>query len=275
MNFMAKRKSNVYLYRNRPSAGIRKLARKLGCSTNLLRGSRQGYRRSPVVVNWGTTDRGIFSEEQVVLNEPGKVDDSCDKEKFLRACDEAGGIRIPPILSLEEAEDRIKKGRRVVGRSLLRGSGGRGIQVFREGDDLTGNIDGKRIKLYTSYIPKRDEYRVHCFRDIGVVDVQHKRRVRGNDERDNEIRNHKNGWVYCREDIRYPSPEVLKQAWAAFGVSSLDFGAVDVIWNEGAEKAWVLEINTAPGLEGETLEIYSKALRKIINARCPKLDKSV
>jgi glutathione synthase/RimK-type ligase-like ATP-grasp enzyme len=38
--------------------------------------------------------------------------------------------------------------------------------------------------------------------------------------------------------------------------SGLDFGAVDVIWNERQQRAYVLEINSAPGLEGTTIDDY-------------------
>jgi D-alanine-D-alanine ligase-like ATP-grasp enzyme len=39
--------------------------------------------------------------------------------------------------------------------------------------------------------------------------------------------------------------------------TGLDFGAVDVIWNAQKEKPYVLEINTAPGLEGQTIADYA------------------
>ena len=44
----------------------------------------------------------------------------------------------------------------------------------------------------------------------------------------------------------------------------LKFGAVDLIWNELENKSYVLEINTAPGLTGATLEKYAQAIVKDI-----------
>ena len=44
----------------------------------------------------------------------------------------------------------------------------------------------------------------------------------------------------------------------------LDFGAVDVIYNGHSNRAYVLEINTAPGLTGTTLDNYAAALRNLI-----------
>jgi glutathione synthase/RimK-type ligase-like ATP-grasp enzyme len=47
-------------------------------------------------------------------------------------------------------------------------------------------------------------------------------------------------------------------AVAALG---LDFGGVDVIWNERRQMAYVLEVNTACGLEGQTVNDYAEAFR--------------
>jgi glutathione synthase/RimK-type ligase-like ATP-grasp enzyme len=45
----------------------------------------------------------------------------------------------------------------------------------------------------------------------------------------------------------------------------LDFGAVDVIENK--KGSWILEVNTAPGLEGQTLEVYRSAFEQKIRDR--------
>jgi D-alanine-D-alanine ligase-like ATP-grasp enzyme len=44
----------------------------------------------------------------------------------------------------------------------------------------------------------------------------------------------------------------------------LDFGAVDVIWNEKEDKYYVLEVNTACGLEGTTLDKYVEQFRRYV-----------
>ncbi|MCS5737426.1 hypothetical protein, partial [Herbiconiux daphne] len=49
-------------------------------------------------------------------------------------------------------------------------------------------------------------------------------------------------------------------AMAAVG---LDYGAVDIITNR--EEAWVLEVNTAPGMEGVTLEKYTAAISQFVS----------
>lgn len=76
------------------------------------------------------------------------------------------------------------------------------------------------------------------------------------------IRNHANGFVFCRDNIIEPSDlrDVAIQAVTALG---LDFGAVDVIWNEHYNKCYALEVNTAPGLEGTTLERYTNKIKEL------------
>jgi len=51
-------------------------------------------------------------------------------------------------------------------------------------------------------------------------------------------------------------------ALAAVSALGLDFGAVDIIYNEHENQYYVLEVNTAPGLEGTTVEKYAEAFAK-------------
>ena len=57
-----------------------------------------------------------------------------------------------------------------------------------------------------------------------------------------------------------PPEGIVEQAKRSVIEAGLDFGAVDVIYNVHHKKAYVLEVNTAPGLEGTTLEVYARAI---------------
>jgi D-alanine-D-alanine ligase-like ATP-grasp enzyme len=46
---------------------------------------------------------------------------------------------------------------------------------------------------------------------------------------------------------------------AAVAAVGLDFGAVDIIWNQTQDRCYVLEINTAPGLCNTTCQKYAEA----------------
>ena len=114
--------------------------------------------------------------------------------------------------------------------------------------------------MYTKYFKKADEYRVHVF-DGEVIDVQQKRKRQEvpNEEVDYQVRSGRNGWVFCRDGVDCPG-SVRIMACRAVNVLGLDFGAVDIGWNRHNEECAVFEVNTAPGLEGSTLDSYYRAI---------------
>jgi len=145
----------------------------------------------------------------------------------------------------------------VVCRTILNGHSGAGIVIATNEEEL---VDAP---LYVEYIPKKEEYRVHIFKGE-VLHCQRKARKLEHpaDKVNWQIRNHANGFIF---EIKEPEdvPEMcIEQALLAVQAVGLDFGAVDVIWNEKQQKAYVLEINTAPGLEGSTLDKYVEAFIK-------------
>lgn len=146
-------------------------------------------------------------------------------------------------------------GRTVFARTLVNSTGGRGIVEF---DTQSGNPP-PRAPLYTEYIPKKAEYRVHVFGNQ-VIDVQQKKKKRGFEEdRNTRVRNLVNGYVYTREGIAPPDGmgDLAVRAVAALGYQ---YGAVDIIYNERRNACFVLEVNSRPGLMGTTVEKYADAL---------------
>jgi glutathione synthase/RimK-type ligase-like ATP-grasp enzyme len=65
--------------------------------------------------------------------------------------------------------------------------------------------------------------------------------------------------VYARAEI-LPPEELLSSACKAVNLLGLDFGAVDIGHRLIDNKFFVFEVNTAPGLEGTTLDKYAKAI---------------
>ena len=143
--------------------------------------------------------------------------------------------------------------KRIVARKLIYASEGRGIVIFNKEDTPPP------APLYTEYIVKKKEFRVHVFNNQ-VIDIAEKRkRVGYTGERDNLIRNTANGYVFCRTNIVEPDNlrALALSAVAALGRSQ---GAVDVIWNEKQDKCYVLEVNSRPGMEGTTVAKYAEAI---------------
>lgn len=142
---------------------------------------------------------------------------------------------------------------------MINGHSGAGIVIASSPEEI---VDAP---LYVEYIPKKEEYRVHVFK--GQV-IHSSRKARKKDVPDEEVnwkvRNHKNGFIFQHENFELPEECVVK-AKEAVALCGLDFGAVDIIWNDKQQKAYVLEINTAPGLEGKTLEAYANAFKECLN----------
>jgi glutathione synthase/RimK-type ligase-like ATP-grasp enzyme len=156
----------------------------------------------------------------------------------------------------QQAKDWIESGDKVVCRTLLTAHSGQGIVVAKQHDQL---VDAP---LYTKYIRKQKEFRVHVF-NSKIIDIQEKRRSSATDDHHPYIRNHANGYVFCRGDIEEPY-DLRGVATSAVNALGLDFGAVDVIWSEAQDKCYVLEVNTACGLEGSTVHKYVQAIKEVV-----------
>jgi glutathione synthase/RimK-type ligase-like ATP-grasp enzyme len=168
------------------------------------------------------------------------------------------GIRIPEYTTdINVAYDWLRKdGVAVVARTKLRGHSGDGIVLVSEKD---GTLPP--APLYVKYVKKQQEFRVHvAFGE--VIDVQEKRQRKDyTGDVNHQVRNHHTGWVYCREEIQAPAG-LQAMAIATVLALGLDFGAVDLIYNRKGDAIYVLEVNTAPGLEGTTVDNYAAVFAK-------------
>lgn len=161
---------------------------------------------------------------------------------------------------IEEAKTWIRReGHLVYCRTLLSASQGRGIVVAKCKEEIVP------APLYTKGIHQVEgEYRVHVFKGQ-VIDYVKKMRMSSARIEAEEIahnpliRNHANGYIFGREGVSI-CPEVSRVAIEAIEDLQLDFGAVDVVKSSYSGKGFVLEVNTAPGLEGSTVTSYANAI---------------
>ena len=214
-------------------------------------------RRCSMIVNWGRSDCHESTPARPVLNSRNAVHNAQCKLRAYRAM-ETAGVPLPAYTNDQRvAADWLASGkfRRVVARCTTTGSEGRGIVICKAGEFHPG------APLYVEYVPKKYEYRIHVGQAGAhqVLDVQQKRKRRDmpNDHVDYEVRNSCNGWVFCREDIVQPPQAAFDAAIAAVQALGLTFGAVDLGVTEKSGRVCVYEVNTAPGLEGSTLETYA------------------
>mgnify|MGYP001573297728 FL=1 len=256
----------VYPY-NMQSTSARNLAGVLGVFRIRQNGN---YRHRPgkKVVNWGNGHLANWMTPmsmEHIYNKPQNVELASSKLETLQQLS-ISGIPIPDFTDLpQRAKLWLQSEPKYPGlkhavlcRTLTRANSGRGIVIATIPEQIVS------APLYTRYVPKQDEYRVHVFREFGVIDVQQKRRDSeiAIEERDPYIRNHDAGWVFCRENV-HPPQAVLQAAENAVMALGLDFGAVDIGFHNNIGPC-VYEVNTAPGLEGQTLTNYAEAFQKLV-----------
>lgn len=153
----------------------------------------------------------------------------------------------------QQAEAWLAEGKTVFSRTLLRASEGRGIRVAETVDQLV------TAPVYTKYEKKKREFRVHIFKDKVVACVEKKKRKEFQGERDHKIRNLANGYVFCREVTNIPNG-LHDLALKASKVTASDFKGVDIGYNEKQNKLFVIEVNSAPGIEGSNVDAYVQAI---------------
>ena len=253
----------VYAH-NAVSEGAKALGAALGVKR--IKHENSKFRGTPgkTVINWGSSELPPeVTMGATIINKPEAIRRATNKLVFFQTCADAGAPRIPEFTtSRDTVREWLASGRKVVARTILNGHSGLGI-VILEGE----GVDIPAAPLYTVYVPKKEEWRVHVMAfdgELTVIDMQ--RKIRDPEFAgvpDWNVRSHANGFIFARE-VAPPNPDIITQAIKALEVSGLNFGAVDVIWNQQNGQAYVLEINTAPGLVGTTITSYADAFRRFL-----------
>lgn len=241
------------------SKSAKALSDALGGRVLKLTGSTFTPRNGDVLINWGrgSNDHVSTAPQTLcrVLNLPEVTKDASNKLRFFQS---VPSELVPPFWT--NASDIPDDAFPVVCRTVLSGHSGEGIVIANNRDELVP------CQLYVKYVKKKDEYRVHVGKHQGettVIAVQRKAKRSGFEGANWQVRNLQNGFVYVRENVN-PPDALVNAAKLAFTSVDLDFGAVDVIWNEQQQRAYVLEVNTAPGLEGQTVIDYANYFRSVI-----------
>lgn len=250
--------SKVYVYAYKTgSHSASALAKALGTRTIKHERSKFKGNLGKTVINWGSGDLPPEVRRCKVVNPVEAV--SCAGNKlsfFQRISRENPETRLVPWTSDQTAALKwLTTGSTVVVRGNLRGHSGSGITIVEPPSQSL-----PQAPLYTKYVPKKHEYRIHIMNGE-VIDVQRKIRDSRDQPKDWKVRSHQNGFIYVRNDVR-PDPDVTEQALRCFAASGLNFGGFDVIFNEKEKKAYVLEVNTAIGMENTTVTNYATAFKK-------------
>jgi len=216
-----------------------RLLREMLNEKGLLRGRVRG------VVNYGYGGGG---DGLPVLNVKAGC---CNKYEELVALDEAG-VQTVPFMAQAKAHPQFP----VLGRKFHH-TRGRDIVVYSKG------VLPRLGDYYTLLIPKQKEFRVWVFRDKHLATYEKKLEYPeryGRRGRSKEIWNWGNGFAY--EFVRNASQALKTLAINAVDALDLDFGGVDIILGVD-RRYYVLEVNTAPGTQGEPRQGLTSLVEKI------------
>jgi hypothetical protein len=261
------------------SESAKSLSVSLNCKRMKLENSSIRDKEGLTIINWGNSTKDLSHLPSAkVINKQDSVRLASNKLDFFSKIEEENkdafvSVNIPDwTTDPEVAKDWYTEGHDVVIRNTLQGHSGEGIDLIRYNLNDNANDVIYDAPLYTKYMKKRDEFRIHVMGGVPIL-VQRKGIRTSESPSTYQIRNTANGFIYLISDVE-PDSSVISQAINAVNVLGLDFGAVDVIWNEHKKLATVLEINTACGLKGDTtITRYKNGFEKLLkNESIPKWD---
>lgn len=242
----------IYPYKQ-GSRSAHTLAEALNC--NVLKRTNSKFRHSSdkIVINWGASEIPSWSSQ--IINKNISI---CSNKLFtFKAL--KGKVSIPEwTTSKEIARDWNDV---VVVRHVLTGHSGNGIEIVEAGHEIPN------APLYVRYIPKNFEFRIHVMKfgdQYEVIDAQRKIRDPNQEPKNWKVRSHDNGFIFARNGLTIPDC-VVQNACATLPALGIQFGAVDIVYQSKKNKAYVLEVNTAPGLEGQTVQNYAGGFKRMLN----------
>lgn len=255
------------------SESAKALAERLDVKRLKDEGSTWRGKAGDVLINWGrSTDHIAFHGAAKVLNTPEAVSNASHKVRTFVAMKEAEdrgeAIKMPKnTTAADVALQWMADGTDVVVRNVVQGHSGAGIEIIsaaQYANYARGDGVFPRAPLYTAYVRKSEEFRIHVMNGEAFFVQRKARKMDVPDDQVNwQVRNLDGGFIYANVDVEVD--EVAKQyAITAVRALGLDFGAVDVIKTKRGN-FFVLEVNTACGLAGTTLDKYAEAFQRHYN----------
>jgi glutathione synthase/RimK-type ligase-like ATP-grasp enzyme len=237
----------------------RNIAEALACKRFAFKSATDG-----IIIRYGNVRtinaRGYEAHPRYEINTIEAINNARNKYKSLGQM-KKGGCRVPEALAVMPI---IPNNSTDVwfGRTFYHHKG-LDIKVCKTNRDIENAINAGS-EYFVKYIPIGKEYRYHVFGDK-ILQACIKFKEAGNGGVGNEddiIRNLEHGWKFAEIE---PQPKASEYAIKACRALGLHFGAVDIIEELDHTKLYVLEVNTAPGLDNKRLEAYTTAFKEYIN----------
>lgn len=253
------------------SKGASAIAAGLGIKkVSLTKSKYQGIGRrgkQKTIINWGSSQLPPNVAAARVINTAEAVGLAANKLKAFRAME--GHCAIPDYTTdIAVAQGWIDDDRcLVVARQKLTGHSGEGIVICGYDKKKNTTVELVPAPLYVRYIPKVSEFRIHVMAGNAISNQKKQRSLAVESKDVNwQVRNHANGFIFARNDIEMPDG-VIEEAIKAVAALGLDFGAVDIVYNGRTTTPYVIEVNTACGLEGTTLDDYVNGFKALLSAK--------
>jgi glutathione synthase/RimK-type ligase-like ATP-grasp enzyme len=275
----------------------KKLAEELG-----IDGGRDKPKDKKIVIGWGTkTKKDVeLPAGSSVLNHPNNIRRNRNKLttlEVLKGADVAVADFVPAENVMAELGKKVSLP--VVGRTKYH-QGGKGFWLCLTKTHVTNAIN-EGAQYFQNYIDIVDEYRLHIFKGellraqkkvkrdnmeeayveqhaakikdyatkgdvqidentlkyaLGRVAKEHK-------QADMIVRSNRRGWKFA--NVKNPKKALVDVSVAALNAIGLEFGAVDCCL-DGDGNAWIIEINSGPGLEGNTFKAYTEAFEDALSS---------
>lgn len=185
------------------------------------------------------------------LNPQRFIELSCDKQKFA-SFGQQNGIDTPYFYRGGSPANYP-----AIIRTTLTSSGGKGIHVVNSENEFQAKW--KKSYWWTPYVQTEFELRLHVLGGQ-IVKVFKKVREDGLEPETTPIRNNDRGYHFSlREEETYPgATELIAKLHPLLSEQyGAEFYAVDCGWDKVNKRYFVYEINSAPGLNDATAELYA------------------
>lgn len=224
-------------------------------------------RKNDLIIGWGSGNWPAWRREAdrtntLWLNPSDKIDHAINKPTTFSLF-KAAHVACPEFTSrIGKARQWLDNGLTVLARQELEGHDGSGLVIISNPEDLV------KAELYTLYENKTAEYRVHVFQGE-VFWAQERAPIENEDSKyytatpDKKIRTSSKGWALYVANASCPR-RCKTEAVKAISALDLDFGCVDIGYNQREETPVCYEVNTAPELTDRTCRAYAQQIMKLI-----------